>query len=148
LGETSQGRAALPQQLQRHKGFDTRQFGFGASSSASNPLPVRTCSALSLGAVVFLAQLFGNWSRAWTFVIWRQHRRAARIDAPRSSGEALFSLDIGVPLTNGGSGAHGPGITITTGQAIDPFVGPFDLQSSSGPRTTGPNAFGPIQFSP
>jgi hypothetical protein len=60
-----------------------------------------------------------------------------RIDAPRGSGEALFSLDLGVPLTDGGSGTHGPGITVTTGQAFDTFSGPFDLQSTSGPPAPG-----------
>jgi hypothetical protein len=58
-----------------------------------------------------------------------------RIDAPRGSGEALFRLDLGVPLTDGGSGTHGPGVTLGTGQAFDTFTGPFDLQSTSGPTT-------------
>jgi Omp85 superfamily domain len=58
-----------------------------------------------------------------------------RIDAPRGSGEALFRLDLGVPLTDGGSGTHGPGVTLGTGQGFDTFTGPFDLQSTSGPTT-------------
>jgi hypothetical protein len=56
-----------------------------------------------------------------------------RIDAHRGSGEALFRIDLGVPLTDGGSGRHGPGVTLGTGQAFDPFSGPFDLQTTSGP---------------
>ena len=56
-----------------------------------------------------------------------------RVDALRGAGEALFRLDIGFPMTDGGSGTHGPGVTIGTGQAFTPFVGPFDLQSTTGP---------------
>jgi hypothetical protein len=136
------------------RGFDTRQF-VGEKRFTFN-LEDRLFFVndlfhlVSLGAVVFFDSGY-----VWAPNQGVDFRDLAtsvgiglRIDAPRSSGEALFSLDIGFPLTNGGSGAHGPGITITTGQAIDPFSGPFDLQSTSGPSTSGPNAFGPIQFSP
>jgi outer membrane protein assembly factor BamA len=90
---------------------------------------------VSLGAVVFF-----DAGYVWEpnqGVDFRQMATSVgiglRIDAPRGSGEALFRIDLGVPITDGGSGTHGPGVTLGTGQAFDPFSGPFDLQSTSGP---------------
>jgi hypothetical protein len=36
-------------------------------------------------------------------------------------------------MTDGGSGQHGLGVTLGSGQAFEAFDGPFDLQSTSGP---------------
>jgi hemolysin activation/secretion protein len=125
------------------RGFDTRQF-VGETRFIFN-LEDRLFFVdelfhlVSLGAVVFFDSGY----------VWEPNQSVdfrdlatsigigLRIDAPRGSGEALFSLDVGVPLTDGGSGTHGPGITVTTGQAFDAFSGPFDLQSTSGPPAPG-----------
>jgi hypothetical protein len=125
------------------RGFDTRQF-VGETRFIFN-LEDRLFFVdelfhlVSLGAVVFFDSGY----------VWEPNQSVdfrdlatsigigLRIDAPRGSGEALFSLDLGVPLTDGGSGTHGPGITVTTGQAFDTFSGPFDLQSTSGPPAPG-----------
>jgi Omp85 superfamily domain len=125
------------------RGFDTRQF-VGEKRFIFN-LEDRLFFVedlfhlVSLGAVVFFDSGY----------VWEPNQGVdfrdlatsigigLRIDAPRGSGEALFSLDLGVPLTDGGSGTHGPGITITTGQAFGTFTGPFDLQSTSGPTAPG-----------
>jgi len=90
---------------------------------------------VSLGAVVFFDSGY-VWSRNQGVDFRRMATSAGiglRIDAPRGSGEALFRLDIGVPLTDGGSGKRGIGVTLGSGQGFDAFSGPFDLQSTSGP---------------
>jgi Omp85 superfamily domain/Surface antigen variable number repeat len=90
---------------------------------------------VSLGAVVFFDSGY-VWDRNQAVDFRRMATSAGiglRIDAPRGSGEALFRLDLAVPLTDGGSGKRGLGVTVGSGQAFDTFEGPFDLQSTSGP---------------
>jgi len=121
------------------RGFDTRQFA-GEKRFIFN-LEDRLFFVndlfhlVSLGAVVFFDSGY-----VWAPNQGVDFRRLAtsagiglRVDALRGAGEALFRLDLGFPMTDGGSGTHGVGVTIGTGQAFTPFVGPFDLQSTTGP---------------
>jgi Omp85 superfamily domain len=119
------------------RGFDTRQFvgekrflvNFEDRLFFVNDL----FHVVSIGAVIFFDSGY----------VWKPNqgvdfRRLAtsagiglRVDAPRGAGEALFRLDLAVPITDGGSGNHGVGITASSGQGFSAFSGPFDLQSSS-----------------
>ena len=121
------------------RGFDTRQF-VGEKRFIFN-LEDRLFFVndlfhlVSLGAVVFFDSGY-----VWAPNQGVDFRRLAtsagiglRVDALRSSGEALFRLDLGFPMTDGGSGQHGLGVTLGSGQAFEAFDGPFDLQSTSGP---------------
>ena len=119
------------------RGFDTRQF-VGEKRFVFN-LEDRCFFVndlfhlVSLGAVVFFDSGY----------VWEQNqgvdfRRLAtsggiglRIDAPRGSGEALFRLDLAVPITDGGSGQRGIGVSLSSGQGFTPFTGPFDLQTNT-----------------
>jgi len=121
------------------RGFDTRQFA-GEKRFVFN-LEDRLFFVndlfhlVSIGAVVFFDSGY----------VWKPNqgvdfRRLAtsagiglRLDALRGAGEALFRLDLGVPITDGGSGNYGPGVTISSGQGFSAFDGPFDLQTTSGP---------------
>ncbi len=119
------------------RGFDTRQF-VGEKRFVFN-LEDRLFFVndlfhlVSLGAVVFFDSGY-VWERNQG-VDFRDLATSAgiglRIDAPRGSGEALFRLDVGVPITDGGSGKHTPGVTLSSGQGFTPFTGPFDLQSNT-----------------
>jgi surface antigen Omp85-like protein/surface antigen-like variable number repeat protein len=120
------------------RGFDTRQF-VGEKRFVFN-LEDRVFFVndlfhlLSLGAVAFFDSGY----------VWERNqgvdfRRLAtsigiglRVDALRAAGEALFRLDLAFPLTDGGSGQHGPAVSIGAGQAFDAFSGPFDLQTATG----------------
>jgi hypothetical protein len=119
------------------RGFDTRQFA-GEKRFIFN-LEDRLFFVndlfhlVSLGAVVFFDSGY-----VWAPNQGVDFRRLAtsagiglRVDALRGAGEALFRLDLGFPMTDGGSGQHGPGVTIGSGQAFEAFDGPFDLQSAS-----------------
>jgi outer membrane protein assembly factor BamA len=119
------------------RGFDTRQF-VGSKRLIFN-LEDRVFFVndlfhlVSLGAVVFFD----------TGYVWEQGQAVRltdmatavgiglRVDALRGAGEALFRLDLAVPITDGGSGQHGPAVVFGTGQGFSPFVGPFDLQSTT-----------------
>jgi outer membrane protein assembly factor BamA len=121
------------------RGFDTRQF-VGEKRFVFN-LEDRLFFVddlfhlVSLGAVVFFDS--GYVWEPNQGVDFRDLATSAgiglRIDALRGAGEALFRLDLGWPITDGGSGTHGLGVTISSGQGFTPFSGPFDLQTVSGP---------------
>jgi len=121
------------------RGFDTRQFA-GEKRFIFN-LEDRLFFVndlfhlVSLGAVVFFDSGY-----VWAPNQGVDFRRLAtsagiglRVDALRGSGEALFRIDLAFPMTDGGSGQHGLGVTLGSGQAFEAFDGPFDLQSTSGP---------------
>jgi Omp85 superfamily domain len=120
------------------RGFDTRQFA-GEKRFIFN-LEDRVFFVNDLFHLVSLgAVFFFDSGYVWAPNQGVDFRRMAtsagiglRVDALRGAGEALFRLDLGFPMTDGGSGTHGPGVTIGTGQAFTPFVGPFDLQSTTG----------------
>lgn len=117
------------------RGFDTRQF-VGEKRLVFN-LEDRLFFVndlfhlVSLGAVVFFDGGYA-WERHQTVDLRDLATSAGiglRIDAPRGAGEALFRLDVGVPITDGGSSKRTPGVTLSSGQGFTPFAGPFDLQS-------------------
>lgn len=120
------------------RGFDTRQFA-GEKRFVFN-LEDRVFFVndlfhlLSLGAVVFFDSGY-VWDRNQGVDFRRMATSVGlgfRVDALRAAGEALFRLDLAFPITDGGSGKHGPAVTIGAGQAFDAFAGPFDLQTTSG----------------
>ena len=120
------------------RGFDTRQF-VGEKRLVFN-LEDRVFFVndlfhlVSLGAVVFFDSGY-VWDRNQGVQLARMASSVGiglRLDAPRGSGEALFRIDLAVPISDGGSGRHGPAITLSSGQAFDAFDGPFDLQTNSG----------------
>ena len=55
-----------------------------------------------------------------------------RIGIPRAAGEKVFRIDLAIPLTANGGRQWEPAISFGSGQAFTQFVGPFDLQTSSG----------------
>lgn len=121
------------------RGFDTRQF-VGEKRFVFN-LEDRLFFVndlfhlISFGAVVFFDSGY-VWERNQTVDLRDLATSAGiglRIDAPRGAGEALFRLDVGVPITDGGSGRRAPGVTLSSGQGFTPFSGPFDLQSNTAP---------------
>ena len=121
------------------RGFDTRQFvgekRFNFNLEDRVFFVNDLFHLVSLGAVVFFDSGY-VWDRNQGVDFRRMATSAGiglRIDAPRGSGEALFRLDLAMPMTDGGSGKRGPGITLGSGQGFDAFTGPFDLQSTSGP---------------
>jgi hypothetical protein len=121
------------------RGFDTRQFvgekRFNFNLEDRLFFVNDLFHLVSLGAVVFFDSGY-VWDRNQGVQLSRMATSAGiglRIDAPRGAGEALFRLDLAVPLTDGGSGQHGPAITLGSGQGFETFTGPFDLQSTSGP---------------
>ncbi len=88
---------------------------------------------VSLGAVTFFDAGY-VWARHQGVQLDRMASSAGvglRFDAPRSSSEALFRIDVAVPITDGGSGHHGPEISFSSSQAFDAFDGPFDLQTNT-----------------
>ncbi len=121
------------------RGFETRQFvgekRFNFNLEDRLFFVEDLFHLVSLGAVVFFdsGYVWGPNQGVDFRELATSVGIGLRVDAPRGSGEALFRIDLGVPITDGGSGTHGPAVTIGTGQAFDPFTGPFDLQSSSGP---------------
>jgi len=121
------------------RGFDTRQFAGEKRFNFNVEDRVFFVNDLfhlvSLGAVVFFDSGY-VWDRNQSVDFRRMATSAGiglRIDAPRGAGEALFRLDLAFPITDGGSGKRSPGITLGSGQGFDPFTGPFDLQSTTGP---------------
>jgi Omp85 superfamily domain len=121
------------------RGFDTRQFAGEKRFNFNVEDRVFFVNDLfhlvSLGAVVFFDSGY-VWDRNQGVDFRRMATSAGiglRIDAPRGAGEALFRLDLAMPITDGGSGKHTPGITLGSGQGFDAFTGPFDLQSTTGP---------------
>jgi hypothetical protein len=55
-----------------------------------------------------------------------------RIGVPRSAGEKVWRFDLAIPLTVNGDRQFEPAFSFGSGQAFIPFVGPFDLQTTSG----------------
>ena len=55
-----------------------------------------------------------------------------RIGIPRSASEKIFRIDVAVPMSPSGGDQFMPALSFGSGQAFQPFVGPFDLQSSGG----------------
>jgi hemolysin activation/secretion protein len=120
------------------RGFDTRQF-VGEKRLVFN-VEDRVffvndfLHLVSLGAVVFFDAGY-VWDRNQGVQLSRMASSMGiglRLDAPRGAGEALFRIDLAMPITDGGSGNHGPAVTFSSGQAFDAFDGPFDLQTSTG----------------
>lgn len=121
------------------RGFDTRQFA-GEKRFIFN-LEDRIFFVndlfhlVSLGMVVFFDSGY-VWDRNQTVDFRRLATSAGiglRVDALRGAGEALFRLDLAVPITSGGTGRSSPGVTVGNQQAFGPFAGPFDLQTTSSP---------------
>jgi hypothetical protein len=119
------------------RGFDARQF-VGEKRFVFN-LEDRwffvndLFHLVSLGAVMFFDSGY-VWERNQGVDFRRLATSAGvglRIDAPRGSGEALFRLDLAVPITDGGSGQRGIGVSLSSGQGFTAFTGPFDLQTTS-----------------
>jgi outer membrane protein assembly factor BamA len=119
------------------RGFDTRQF-VGSKRLVFN-LEDRVFFVndlfhlVSLGALVFFDTGY-VWEPGQGVQLTDMATSVGiglRVDALRGAGEALFRFDLAVPITDGGSGKHGPEIVLGTGQGFSPFVGPFDLQSTT-----------------
>jgi hypothetical protein len=55
-----------------------------------------------------------------------------RIGIPRAAGEKVFRVDLAIPLTSNGDRQFEPALSFGSGQAFSQFVGPFDLQTTSG----------------
>jgi len=121
------------------RGFDTRQF-VGEKRFIFN-MEDRVFFVndlfhlISLGAVVFFDSGY-VWDRNQRIDVTQMATSVGiglRVDALRGAGEALFRIDLAVPITDGGAGKHGPEIVFGSGQSFETFVGPFDLQSTTSP---------------
>lgn len=119
------------------RGFDTREF-VGSRRFIFN-LEDRVFFVndlfhlVSLGAVLFFD----------AGAVWDRHRALGmddlaasvglglRIGVPRSANEKIWRFDLAIPLSNAGSDRFIPQFSFGSGQAFQPFGGPFDLQTSS-----------------